>query len=258
MRSIQKRLDKCREHICPIAGILVVRLDEERFERCTNIGQGFVVPDEEATRIGCIQHVEGTSNMCLIAEARAMIGRRREPVIGWQRRGVSLGKVAEVVVRHGNRARRVDSHCRREGGPAGDLADRGRRAPGRPAVGRRGDHGLVDGSARESSVLPDHVQLSGARVDGDLGKARGGANGCARVRVGVRRRLLGRDDRRLRPGAAAVGRRDEVRGCNPHLINTIWRMQKQPEKSWKFYRCSILIKSCIHHGLLIVLFWSNS
>src|SRR5260370_42301848 len=70
-RNIQKRLDKCREHICPIAGTNV-RLDEEGFERCTNIGQGFVVPNEEATRIGCIQHVEGTSNMRLIAEGCAM------------------------------------------------------------------------------------------------------------------------------------------------------------------------------------------
>ncbi len=151
--------------------------------------------------------------MRLTAEGCAMIGRRREPVIGRQRCGVSLGKVAEVVVRHGDRAHRVDSHRGREGGPAGDLTDRNRRAPGRPTVGGRGDHGLVDGSARESSVLPDHVQISFARsvarIDSDLGKARGGANSLASVRISVIRRLLGRYDCRLRPGGAAVGRRDE-------------------------------------------------
>ncbi len=178
-------------------------------ERGSNGRHGFVIPNEEAARKGRIQHVEGTSNMCLIAEARTMIGRRREPVISRKRRSVSLGKITEVVVRHTDRAHRVDGHRGREGWPAGDLADRGWRAPGRPAVGGCGDQGLVDGSARESSVLPDRVQLSGTRVDGDRGETTGGANGLARVRVGVIHRLLGRDDCRLRPGAAAVGRRDE-------------------------------------------------
>lgn len=47
----QKRLDKRREHVCRIT--LTYCLDEERFERCTNIDQGLVVSEEQATRIGC-------------------------------------------------------------------------------------------------------------------------------------------------------------------------------------------------------------
>src|SRR5207245_7532280 len=87
---------------------------------------------------------------------------------------------AHVVVRHGNRARRVDGYSGREGGnAAGGLADYSRRAPGHPAVGGRRDNVLIDGSAREASVLPDHVQLSGARIDSNRGKARAGAKECA-------------------------------------------------------------------------------
>ncbi len=37
-RSIQKRLDKRCEHVCPVTGIPRVRRDEERFERRTNAG----------------------------------------------------------------------------------------------------------------------------------------------------------------------------------------------------------------------------
>jgi hypothetical protein len=119
-------------------------------------------------------------------------------------------RIAHVVVGHGYVARRVDGYCGREGGRAGGgFADRGRRAPGLPAVGGRGDHDLVDGSAREASVLPDHVQLSGARVDGDRRKARAGAKECAICGL-VRRQLLVRNDRQPRPGSATVRRRDKA------------------------------------------------
>ena len=74
-------------------------------ERGSNGRHGFIIPNEEPARKGRIQHVEGTSNMRLIAEARAMVGRRGEPVIGRQRRSISRSEVAEVVVRHGDRAR---------------------------------------------------------------------------------------------------------------------------------------------------------
>jgi len=95
-RSSQIRLDKGGEHVCPVSDIPRVCLDEERFERLTNIGQTLVVPNEEAARKGCRQHVEGASDVHLVAEARAMVGRRHQPVIGWQCRGLGA-EVAEVV-----------------------------------------------------------------------------------------------------------------------------------------------------------------
>ena len=139
-QSIQMSLDKRREHVCPIAGIIVVCLDEEGFKCRTNGGEGLVVPDEEAPCKRCDQHVEGTSNMRLIAEARAMIGRRGEPDIGRQRRSISRSEVAEVVVRHGDRARRVDSHRGRESWPVTWCVrvDLDWSAPGCSPIGRSG------------------------------------------------------------------------------------------------------------------------
>src|SRR5712692_5388331 len=132
-----------------------LRLNEERHERCSIGPQGLVIPDEETTCVRCLQQVEGASNMRLIAEARAMIERGREPVVSRQCRCISCGKVAEVVVGHADDACRVDGYRGCEGGPAGDLADHGRRGPGLAAVGGCGDYDLVDGSPRESIVRPD-------------------------------------------------------------------------------------------------------
>ena len=65
-------------------------------ERCSARPQTLVVPHEEATRKGGCQHVEGTSDVRLIAEARTMVGRRHRPVVGRQRRGLR-GQVAKVI-----------------------------------------------------------------------------------------------------------------------------------------------------------------
>ena len=74
MQRMQMQLDKRREHICRRSCARVVRLDEERFERCTNIGQGLVVPEEQATRIGRYRHIEGgRGDAYLVAEARTMV-----------------------------------------------------------------------------------------------------------------------------------------------------------------------------------------
>src|SRR6266516_6161231 len=95
---IQLRGDSGGEHVCPITGIPRVRLDEEGLEQGPTCVQAFVIPDEETACIGCCQHVEGTSDMRLVAEGCTMVGRRREPVVSRQRRGVSCSEVAEVVV----------------------------------------------------------------------------------------------------------------------------------------------------------------
>src|SRR5215469_12979747 len=89
------------EHVCPVTGIPRVRRDEERDERCTictTDTQGLVVPKEETTCVRCRQQVERASDMRLIAEALAMIERRREPVVSRQCRGISGREVAEVIV----------------------------------------------------------------------------------------------------------------------------------------------------------------
>src|SRR2546428_789182 len=86
----------CGEDICPVAGIPRVRLDEERHKARPSDAQAFVISDEEATRKGSRQHVEGASDMHFAIKARAMIGRCHEPVIGWQRRGLR-GEMTEVV-----------------------------------------------------------------------------------------------------------------------------------------------------------------
>src|SRR5260370_26205405 len=57
-RSIQKRLVKGGEHICPISCIPRVCLDEKRFEPCPNIGQAVVVPNQKTTRKEGRQHGE--------------------------------------------------------------------------------------------------------------------------------------------------------------------------------------------------------
>jgi hypothetical protein len=61
-------LDRRCGHICPISEIPRVRRDEEGVERCASGGQTLVIPNEEATRKGCIQHVEGSSDVRLINE----------------------------------------------------------------------------------------------------------------------------------------------------------------------------------------------
>src|SRR5215471_5335532 len=86
------------EHVCPVTCIPRVRRDEERDERTTTDTQGLVVPKEETTCLRCRQQVERASDMRLIAEALAMIERRREPVVSRQCRGVSGREVAEVIV----------------------------------------------------------------------------------------------------------------------------------------------------------------
>ncbi len=197
-----------REHVCRIS--LTYCLDEERQERCSIDSQGFVVPKEEASSIGCYRHVEGCrGDAHLATEARAMVGQRHEPVIGRQPR-VDVIRIAHVVVRHGDCAPRFDGYGGREGRNAGGgLADHGRCAPVLPAVGGRGEHNLVDCSAGESSVFPDYVQLLSARVDGDRGQAVTGTKECA-VGGEVIRQHLVRDGCRPRPGVAAVGRRDDA------------------------------------------------
>lgn len=74
-------LGRSGEHVCPIRCVLVICLDEERLERGSNGGQAFVIPDEEATRKGCIQHVEGGRGDT--HRGAKVVGRRREPVICW-------------------------------------------------------------------------------------------------------------------------------------------------------------------------------
>ena len=87
----------------------------------------------------------------------------------------------------------------------------------------------VDG-AGESIVGPDHVELSGARVDGGRGQALAGAEGCAGVRVGVGHELLGRDGRRPRPGGAPVGGRAKPT-LKPRGVNlgepVVWNCSKK-------------------------------
>src|SRR2546430_12849915 len=124
------------EHVCPIRCVLVICLDEERHERCSIDIQTLIVPKEEAPGIGCYRHIEGRrGDTYLVTEARAMVGRRHEPVIGRQPRGDLIG-VAHVVVGHAYTARRVDGYDSREGGcSGGGLADGGRGAPGLSAVG---------------------------------------------------------------------------------------------------------------------------
>src|SRR5439155_23935982 len=99
-------------------------------------------------------------------KAHTMVGRGRKPVVGRLPHGTSI-RVAEVIVGHTDRAPRVDGHLRREGGFAIGVAGHCWPDPGRPAVGGPGDHDLVAGYASESSVLPDHVQISVAHIDGD-------------------------------------------------------------------------------------------
>src|SRR5712692_5112055 len=110
------------EHVCRRSCTRRLRLDEEGVEGGTARGQALVIPNEEATCVRCRQQVERASDMHLVAEARTMVGRRREPVVSRQCRGVSRREVAEVIVGDADDACRVDGHRGCEGGLAGGGA----------------------------------------------------------------------------------------------------------------------------------------
>src|SRR6266700_2153480 len=122
LRSYGVCEDVCRRSCRRRSCTRWLRLDEERHECCSIDPQGLVVPNEETTCVRCLEQVERASDMGLIAEALAIIGRICEPVVSRQCRGVSGREVAEVIVGDADDACRVDGHRGREGGPAGGLA----------------------------------------------------------------------------------------------------------------------------------------
>ncbi len=158
--------ERRREHVGAIGRVAAIGRDEERMERGPARSQSLVIADEEATSAGCCQHIERARDVYLVSESSAVISRAYEPVVGWQRGGLRC-ETAEVVESDTNLTDRVDADARRKSWSIVWCVriDPFWSAPMRSTSGRGGDGDLVGGSAGESSVFPDDVQLSGGRVD---------------------------------------------------------------------------------------------
>ncbi len=195
------------EHICPISCISRIRLDEERHEgvSVTTGGQPLVVPHEETARKGSREHVEGTSEVRLVAESSPSIRRTGKPVVSRQCCGLR-GEVAEVVVGDANGPTCIDVDRRREGWPPMRRVDADRSAPVVASVGGGGQSDLIEVAAVEASVLPDDVELPSLGIDRGLRNDVTRSDRLAGVGVGHKDRAKFGDDLRLCPGAAPVSR----------------------------------------------------
>src|SRR2546421_11924463 len=139
--------------------------------------QTLVVPHEEATRKGGCQHVEGTSYVRLIAEARTMVGRRHRPVVGRQCRGL-CGQVAKVIEGDADGPRCIDID---RGSESRSVrwrvrVDSNRGTPGGSSVAGGGQGDLIELAFGKACILPDDVELAARGVDGWLGNDVAGAD----------------------------------------------------------------------------------
>src|SRR2546423_5773 len=79
-------------------------------------------------------------------------------------------------------------------------------APGRSPVGGGGQCNLIELAFGEACVLPDDVELAARGVDGRLGNNVTRPDRLSGIGISHEGRPKLRDDLRLRPGVAAVGR----------------------------------------------------